>query len=66
MSKDEDDKPKINSPWGNTNSDESKNDSRNKPQNPWSNDPQSQNLDDLARRIEDKLKNVLSSGGGGG
>ena len=69
MSKDEDDKPKNsrpNSPWGNTNSDESKNDSKGKPQNPWSNDPQTQNLDDLARRIEDKLKNVLSSGGGGG
>ena len=36
--------------------------------NPWgsSNDPQSANLDDLAKRIEDKLKAALGGGAGGG
>ncbi len=62
----ENDKPK--SPWGNNEGD-NKNNPWGKPNDPWSkprgNDPQSQNLDDLARRIEDKLKAALSGKGGG-
>lgn len=40
----------------------------NNPNNPWGspNDQQSANLDDLAKRIEDKLKAALGGGSGGG
>lgn len=69
---DDNDKPK--SPWGNNEGDDRPNNEPNnpwaKPNDPWSrpkgSDPQSQNLDDLARRIEDKLKAALSGKGGGG
>lgn len=68
----ENDKP--NGPWGNNDGNGKPN---NEPSNPWAkpndpwskpkgNDAQSQNLDDLARRIEDKLKAALSGKGGGG
>ncbi len=67
MSEDND-KPK--SPWGNNEGNDKPNNPWAKPNDPWSrprgNDPQSQNLDDLAKRIEDKLKAALSGRGGDG
>lgn len=63
------DKPKANNnPWGNVTDINDRNrgqKSSNNPNNPWGNDnnPQSQNLDDLAKRIEDKLRAALGGGG---
>jgi modulator of FtsH protease HflK len=72
-----DDENKPNSPWGNgasgnENNDKPKPNNPNnnpweRPSNPWGgNGSQSQNLDDLAKRIEDKLKNALGGSSGGG
>jgi membrane protease subunit HflK len=56
-------------PWGNVtgiNDRNRQNKNSNNSNNPWGNDnnPQSQNLDDLAKRIEDKLRAALGGGGG--
>lgn len=67
----DDNKPRSpQNPWGAPIDDDDRPLSGNrKPNNPWGapNDQQSANLDDLAKRIEDKLKAALggSSGGGG-
>ncbi|KAF0185857.1 MAG: membrane protease subunit HflK [Hyphomonadaceae bacterium] len=62
-------KPNTNNPWGNVTGINDRNRGQknaNNSNNPWGNDnnPQSQNLDDLAKRIEDKLRAALGGGGG--
>lgn len=60
--------PQGNNPWGNVSSGNFGGKPNNNGQNnPWGSGPssqQSQNLDDLARRIEDKLKNIMGGNGG--
>lgn len=55
-------------PWGAPIDDDKPLTGNRKPSNPWGsqNDQQSANLDDLAKRIEDKLKAALGGSSGGG
>lgn len=58
----------VKGPWGQYPNNRPNN-SQNNPNNPWGNGgngQQSQNLDDLAKRVEDKIRGMFGNGAGGG